>query len=218
MQTYTVKRGDSLWRIASLIYRDGNRWKLIADANRISDSGRLTIGQRLVLPNGKSAPPPPRAAPPIPQGSRTTPDEYLSRLAPALATKGRTLIQRCQEAGIAIRVSQGLRTWAEQDALYVRGRTAPGDIRTNARGGESFHNFGMAFDIVILESGRITWDPRHPGWRIAGEIGTSLGLLWGGTWKSIRDLPHFEIRAQLTLQECRALYPSGLPTIWAKLI
>jgi hypothetical protein len=218
MQTYTVQRGDSLWRIASRIYHDGNRWKLIANANRIPDSGRLIIGQRLVLPNGTYPPPPAPAVPSVPPVSRPAPGDHLSRVSPALATKGRELIQRCQQEGIAIRVSQALRTWAEQDALYHSGRTAPGEIRTNARGGESFHNFGMAFDIVILESGRVTWDRRHPGWRIAGEIGTSLGLLWGGTWKSIKDLPHFEIRGQLTLQECRALYPTGLPTIWAKLV
>jgi peptidoglycan LD-endopeptidase CwlK len=217
MQTYTVKRGDSLWRIASLVYHDGNRWKLIADANRISASDRLAIGQRLLLPNGSPAPPTSPVAPPVPPKPRTASDEYLSHLAPALAAKGRTLIQRCQEAGISIRVSQGLRTWVEQDALYALGRTAPGAIRTNARGGESFHNFGMAFDIVVLDWGRITWDPRHPSWRIAGEIGTGLGLLWGGNWKSIKDLPHFEIRGQLTLQECRALHPSGLDAIWAKL-
>jgi peptidoglycan L-alanyl-D-glutamate endopeptidase CwlK len=139
-------------------------------------------------------------------------------VAPILAAKARDLIQRCREVGITIRVSQGLRTWAEQDALYASGRTAPGQIRTNARAGESFHNFGMAFDIALLELGRVTWDARHPGWRIAGEIGTGLGLLWGGNWRAIKDLPHFELRGRLTLQECRELYPSGLKTIWARLI
>jgi hypothetical protein len=217
MQTYTVKQGDTLWRIASLVYQDGSRWKLIANANRIPDTGRLVIGQRLVLPNGNSPPPPAPAAPSAPP-VRPAADDRLSRVAPALATKGRELIQRCQAAGVAIRVSQTLRTWAEQDALYASGRTVPGGILTKARGGESFHNFGLAFDIMILESGKITWDSRHPGWRIAGEIGTGLGLLWGGTWKSMKDLPHFEIRGQLTLQECRALYGGGLPTIWAKLV
>jgi peptidoglycan L-alanyl-D-glutamate endopeptidase CwlK len=218
MQTYTVKAGDSLWRIASLIYHDGDRWQLIADANRIRDPSRLAIGQRLVLPNGNSAPPAAPVAPTAPQTSVPASNDLLSRVAPTLATKGRNLIQGCREAGVTIRVSQSLRTWAEQDALYARGRTAPGEIRTNARAGESFHNFGMAFDIELLDCGRVTWDSRHPGWRIAGEIGSGLGLLWGGHWKTIKDLPHFEIRGRLTLQECRALYPSGLDAIWARLM
>jgi peptidoglycan L-alanyl-D-glutamate endopeptidase CwlK len=90
----------------------------------------------------------------------------------------------------------------------------------------------MAFDIVLLQSGRVTWDTRHRGWRVAGEIGTGLGLLWGGNWKSLKDLPHFEMRGQLTLRDCRSHYAAGLRAnadgleanaaglraVWAKLV
>jgi D-alanyl-D-alanine carboxypeptidase-like protein/LysM domain-containing protein len=222
MQFYTVRQGDSLWRIASLIYHDGNLWPLIAKANQIGAPSRLTIGQRLVVPNG--SPEPPSAAPapaPVPDPVAPpppAPDDPLLKIAPVLAGKARSLIESCRQAGVDIRVSQALRTWREQDALYAQGRTAPGAIRTYARGGESFHNFGMAFDIVLLESGRVTWDAHHRGWRVAGEIGTGLGLLWGGNWKSLKDLPHFEMRGQLTLRDCRALYPAGLPAVWARLL
>jgi len=218
MQFYTVRRGDSLWRIASLIYHDGNRWPLIAEANRIGAPSRLTVGQRLVLPNG--SPEPPAAAPtPAPDPVvAPAPDDPLLKIAPVLAGKARSLIEGCRTAGVTLRISQALRTWGEQDALYAQGRTAPGVIRTYARGGESFHNFGMAFDIVLLESGRVTWDARHRGWRVAGEIGTGLGLLWGGNWKSLKDLPHFEMRGQLTLRDCRSLHTGGLPAVWAKLV
>jgi hypothetical protein len=222
MQFYTVRRGDSLWRIASLIYHDGNRWLDIAEANRIRPPHRLTIGQRLILPNGSSQSPDPSPTPPQPAPPRPAPPvapaDPLDRIAPAIAAKARSLIEACRREGVIIRVDQALRTWDEQAALYAMGRTAPGPIRTNAQAGESFHNFGLAFDIVLLDRGRVTWDARHRGWRVAGEIGTGLGLLWGGNWKSIKDLPHFEMRGQLTLRDCQSLYAGGLQAVWDRVM
>ncbi len=60
----------------------------------------------------------------------------------------------------AIRIVQGLRTIAEQDALYAQGRTKPGKIVTNARGGSSYHNYGVAIDFAILidKDGNGTYD------------------------------------------------------------
>ena len=119
---------------------------------------------------------------------------------------------------MSIRIGEGFRSWSRQDELYAQGRTAPGRIVTYARGGESFHNFGLAFDILLLDrSGRPTWDAADPGWSIAGRLGVALGLRWGGHWKRIKDLPHFELRNQLSLAECCRLYPLGLPEIWKRL-
>ena len=92
---------------------------------------------------------------------------------------------RIPDAGLAILVSQGLRTWEEQDALYAKGRTipplGPEYFVTRARGGQSYHNFGLAFDIVVIDAvTKAGWDDRHHGWGIAGALGKSVGLEWGG--------------------------------------
>src|SRR2546427_295988 len=105
--------------------------------------------------------------------------------------------------------------------VYAKGRTVPPIgkkyIVTKAKGGQSYHNFGLAFDIVVLDSlGKADWDTNHPGWNKAGDLGKSVGLEWGGDWKSFKDLPHFQYTGGLTLEECRELFPSGLEAIWAK--
>jgi peptidoglycan L-alanyl-D-glutamate endopeptidase CwlK len=215
MQTYTVKRGDSLSRIAAVVYRDPNRWRLLAAANRISDPRLLMVGQILQLPSEKRKAV--RANPDTTGLARdiTISDARLAKLAPNLAERGGKLVRSCREAGVRIRVTEGLRTWAEQDALYACGRTKPGRVVTNARGGQSFHNYGLAFDIVLLSPSEAPiWDAQHPGWATAGQIGVALGLTWGGHWRGFKDLPHFEMRAQLSLEECRAFYPERLQELW----
>lgn len=97
-----------------------------------------------------------------------------------------------------LRITQALRTIKEQDDLYAQGRTKPGKKVTNARGGQSYHNYGLAFDIVILE------DKDQNGtfetanfevnalWRKVAEFFKSRGWEWGGDWKSFKDYPHFQ--------------------------
>jgi peptidoglycan L-alanyl-D-glutamate endopeptidase CwlK len=86
---------------------------------------------------------------------------------------------------------------------------------TNAKGGQSYHNFGLAFDILVLDAmGKADWDSTHPGWRQAADVGKALGLEWGGDWKKIKDQPHFQYTSGITLDRCRLLFPKGLPAIW----
>ena len=51
---------------------------------------------------------------------------------------------------VLYRYSQTLRSFAEQDAIYAQGRTKVGDIVSYAKGGQSFHNYGLATDGVLL--------------------------------------------------------------------
>jgi len=94
------------------------------------------------------------------------------------------------ELGVQLRVTQGLRTNAEQNALYAKGRTAPGNIVTNAQGGESYHNYGLAIDVVVMQNGQPVWENLPSN---IGNIGIQNGFGWGGNWNSFKDYPHFQM-------------------------
>lgn len=94
--------------------------------------------------------------------------------------------------GCDVKIISGTRSYAEQDALYAQGRTTPGLKVSNAKGGQSNHNFGLSFDIAIFRGKEYCDD--HPLYRELGQLGKSLGLEWGGDWRSIQDEPHFQLR------------------------
>ena len=119
-------------------------------------------------------------------------EKVISTLLPVVQPMARALVQKAALGGIRIKIISGLRTYAEQDALYAQGRTAPGKIVTNARAGYSNHNFGIAFDVGIFEGNTYLGD--SPKYKAVGVIGMDLGLEWGGSWKTIVDQPHFQLR------------------------
>lgn len=88
-----------------------------------------------------------------------------------------------------IKIISTYRTFAEQDALYAQGRTTPGNIITNARGGESFHNYKIAFDIYCKDYNKV------------GAIGKKIGLEWGGDWETFKDLAHFQLTLGYTIKD-----------------
>jgi D-alanyl-D-alanine carboxypeptidase/LysM domain len=228
MQSYVVKAGDTLGKIAKQFYGSTSQFPLIVAANRINNPDRLQVGQRLNIPDAGTATSAFVVTPPEPPAAAVTSAvvspamnlnaQRLARVNPKVAQLGLRMVDACAQAGLAILITQGLRTWEEQDALFAQGRTAPGKIVTNARGGQSWHNFGLAFDIVVLDSlGKADWDTAHPGWSRAAAIGKSLGLEWGGDWSKFKDLPHFQRIGDLTLAVCRQLFPQGLEVIWERL-
>jgi peptidoglycan L-alanyl-D-glutamate endopeptidase CwlK len=115
----------------------------------------------------------------------------------------------------------GLRTIAEQDALYAQGRTTPGKIVTNAPGGSSFHNFGLAVDLVEdgdANNAGIQWSwANNVNYLKIGDLATQVGLEWGGFWKSMKDYPHVQLTTGLTISDANALYHlGGLPKVWER--
>lgn len=144
-------------------------------------------------------------------------EKVIATLLPEVRPYARALVHKADQDGIVVKVISGLRSYAEQNALYAQGRTQPGPRVTNARAGYSNHNFGIAFDIGVFEGGRYL--PESPKYKAVGALGMELGLEWGGSWKSIVDQPHFQLRpawaADLTerdmLAQLRARVAAGEP-------
>ena len=123
----------------------------------------------------------------------------LDDLLPQVKIKVEQFIQACKDKGIDILVTSTYRDMESQDALYEQGRTTQGRIVTNARGGDSYHNWRCAVDVVPIIGGKPDWDGSHPAWQQIGEIGEECGLEWAGRWKSFRELAHFQYTGGLTL-------------------
>lgn len=129
--------------------------------------------------------------------------QRLTGLHPVVRSAATALIERCYKLNISILITQGLRTIAEQDALYAQGRTKPGAIVTNARGGYSYHNFGLAVDFALLlpNGSSVSWDMCRDGnnnqiadWQEVVKEAKGLGFEWGGDWTSFKDYPIFKWR------------------------
>ena len=147
----------------------------------------------------------------------------LSRVIPALADKVRSAAAVLKQEGTFLLVISGLRTAAEQNALYAQGRTSPGHVVTNAKAGQSMHNYGLAVDIAPYlqgEDGRINWKPDTPQFKAMVAAMKSQGLEWGGDWKHFPDMDHFQL-AGLPANPSLAMqadYPQGLDAIWDNLV
>ena len=135
--------------------------------------------------------------------------ERIDKLHPLIkcdVTKGIEQAENLLGTQTAIRIVQGLRTIQEQNDLYAIGRTKSGKKVTNAKGGSSFHNYGLAFDFAILydkdNNGTfetLSWDmvadmdrDGQKDWMEVVNVFIALGFEWGGNWVSLKDNPHFQ--------------------------
>lgn len=125
----------------------------------------------------------------------------VNELHPVLQNKVEELKALCKENGITIGISECLRTMAEQNALYAKGRTAPGSVVTNCKGTSysSMHQWGIAFDFYldmdVDGDEKKSDDAFNNATRLfdkVGKLGQSIGLEWGGGWRN-KDLPHFQL-------------------------
>jgi peptidoglycan L-alanyl-D-glutamate endopeptidase CwlK len=124
----------------------------------------------------------------------------INDLLPIVKKMAAEFQSKAKLAGIDFVVTSVYRSIEEQNAIYAQGRTVPGAIVTNAKGGQSFHNWKVAFDIVPVIAGKAIWND-DALWSKLGQIGTSVGLEWGGSWQNFKDLPHFQFVAGYSFQD-----------------
>ncbi|AQZ44553.1 alkaline phosphatase [Listeria monocytogenes] len=119
----------------------------------------------------------------------------VSGMNKSVADKTRNVIKKMAKKGIYLCVAQGYRSSAEQNALYAQGRTKPGAVVTNAKGGQSNHNYGVAVDLCLYTSDgkNVIWESTTSRWKTVVSAMKAEGFAWGGDWKSFKDYPHFEL-------------------------
>jgi hypothetical protein len=89
------------------------------------------------------------------------------------------------------RVAQGFRTFEEQQALYDQPKHGLPRV-TNAPAGKSFHNYGIAVDIVEMINGKPNWGFKYS---TLVPYASKYGLTWGGSWPgTLKDLDHFQVQ------------------------
>lgn len=98
-----------------------------------------------------------------------------------------------------VRIVQGLRTIDQQNSLYAQGRTMPGMKVTNAKGGKSYHNYGLAIDFALMydkdKNGTfetLSWDVKDKSWMEVVKAFEAKGWFWGGKFSSLKDYPHLQ--------------------------
>ena len=125
----------------------------------------------------------------------------LSDLHPIVQPLCQKFLDACKAQGIDILVTCTYRDNEAQDALYARGRTIteengqPVRIVTNAKGGQSAHNYRLAFDMVPLRDGKPVWGTSGADgmlWQQVGNIGEGVGREWAGRWPTFKEFPHLQ--------------------------
>lgn len=127
----------------------------------------------------------------------------LKDLNPVVAAKCSAFINECKLQGIDVIITSTLRDNESQNALYAQGRTTKGSIVTNAKGGQSFHNYGVAFDFCPIVNGKCQWNDADL-FKRCGIIAESVGLKWAGRWAGkMKETAHCQYTGGLTLDDLK---------------
>lgn len=115
---------------------------------------------------------------------------------------------------VKARIVQGLRTFKEQDDIYAQGRTRPGKVVTKAKGGQSFHNYGLAIDFCLIHpDGTISWsiheDMDKDGIKDWDEIQAAFAAKGYALGERFGDNPHVDKTFGLKWEDCLALHDAG---------
>lgn len=138
----------------------------------------------------------------------------LSDLEPDALKAANAALADCAAANLDVLIYCTYRDFDAQSALYASGRTKPGEWKTNAKPGESWHNWRAALDLVPMRHGKPVWGAIIPEdlalWDAIASIFKAYGFEWGGDWAHARDLPHFQRPDGRTASLMMAKYPKGI--------
>lgn len=139
-----------------------------------------------------------------------TPDaitlERIKTAHPKVRTELEAQYIECNEllpTNCTLRFAFVYRSPQEQDELFNKRPKV-----TNARGWQSIHNYGLAFDIVLIVDGKAVW-VINPQWKKVADYFKSKGWEWGGDWTSFKDAPHFQKTFGLTWQQMKSKIDTG---------
>lgn len=127
----------------------------------------------------------------------------IEDLDPHVAKLCKAFVAAAKKQGVDVLITSTYRDGESQNALYAQGRTKAGRIVTNAKAGQSYHNYRLAFDFVPIVNGKAMWNDLRTFQKL-GELGESLGLDWAGRWKTMRELAHLQWTGGLSLAQLRA--------------
>lgn len=125
----------------------------------------------------------------------------LDDLHPRVKDLAQQFLAACKAIDLDVIITSTYRDNECQQMLYQKGRMTPGAIVTNAKAGESWHNYRLAFDFCPLEYGKAAWTDSATFNR-CGTIGEKLGLQWAGRWNDpLRETAHLQYTGGLTLAD-----------------
>jgi len=130
----------------------------------------------------------------------------IEDLNPYVAGLCRKFIAACKKAGIDVLITSTYRDGESQNWLYAQGRTRPGRVVTNAKAGQSWHNYRLAFDFVPIVNGKAMWNDAR-SFKKCRQIGESLGLQ-GLSF----EMAHLQWTGGLSLAQLRAGKTPKIPT------
>lgn len=135
----------------------------------------------------------------------------IALLIPQAQRMARRLLSAAIAHGHTAKVISGMRTYAEQAELYAQGRSKPGNIVTNARPGQSYHNFGMAVDLGLFNG--TTYIKSDAPYVALGPVLLAAvpGVEWGGNWRKKKDNPHYQLASAHGIDDLRRRFLAGLP-------
>lgn len=245
---HKVAAGETLLAIAK---QHGVTLKAIQTANpQIKDINKIKVGQLITVPSSLALEPaaaapvetiiPPVPIAPVPAVVTTDSAAFAvmdkrgkaKKLHPIFRERLVLLSEALARRGMQAMIADGLRTIEEQNAIFAQGRTKPGPKVTNARGGQSNHNYGLAVDMYPVINGKIFVDvPKGASVEFRrtfnaiqdaiGEESERLGLFWGARFHGIRDTPHVQLLPEQELRPSEAfkiLNKAGgnLEAVWAE--